>query len=527
MDELYSKFQLKLLESSKELTFDEIKFDLWNPTDIINEIWNIIPREEDKNQIFTTFIIQFTLYLSKSIEIEDEYLKLVAMLFDLSYEFDLKSPDGFFFMQSFSSISNSFQLNHIKFNEFSNWFFNNENQFRVLNLTKNKKLLGKLRPGSKLLSLFNQINEKTQTFIPENNINLNNFRKLILNSIEINDKLSNSLNWSINNNQSKFKNISSINNIRGFGCTIPQLDYLLLGFLNFIGGISNKPYQVIINELNSKNFQMTVLNQFHNIIKALKLLKNKVNPISKSFQLEWVIEFKSFHRQLLSLNKFWTFSLQVFILINSFMKLSKNEFQPLIKIAMNDLKRKFKLPPQFINLLSNHLVISKLKLWIEDYCKHFENFHPNEINYILNENEKSWSLMKLKLFNHPQIKLLKSIDSSPSSNESKRKLENYIENHNEEKIIKKRKLIHLMGTPKLSKIWRVNNNLEKLKPSECIFDKLNSIKDELYFSKGKLSELENTQDVYKEEKETYDRLIWKECKLERFNFNCLNQQVEF
>lgn len=521
MDQIYNQFQLKFESLGNDLDFKDVEFSPWDKSHI-NDLWDIVlSKEEDKSQVFTTLIIQYAFHHSKSTTIDDEYIKPIAMLFDMSHEFDSKSNDGFFLMQSFFSICNSFKPGTDQFQIFSQWFFHPSNQFRVLNLTKNNKLLGKLRPGSKLLSLFNQLQERTQTFPPQNLKIINKFRSTILNSIEINDKLSMGLEWKINDQNNKFKNVNIENSNQS------PIEFLLKNFTKLLKSF-NGPHGKLIDDLNKvKSIHHSIFNQYSNIIKGLQLMKLQVKQNSIVNQQEWILHNVTFKNLIQNKNKFWTFTIQNLILINSFILLSKEELSPLIDLSRGDLNKKFKLPPQLVSLLSNDIIITKLKSWVIDLNTLLEDFHNEKVSYIINQNEKTWTLMKLKAFNHPKVESLQN--SLDPLNNSKRKFQEYKETHNEDRIIKKRKLIHKMGTPKLSKTWRVDNSISKLAEHDSLNDKLNTVKDELYFSKGKLSEFnEKTSDEYNEECENYKRLIWKEGRLERFNLNWFNQgDVEF
>lgn len=455
----------------------------------------------DQNQVLTTLILNQCHQLNLSSLGVNENLQHIIVLHDISIYFDEQSPDGCFLMQCFYSITvNNTILDQELFDKFSSWFFNPANDFRLLKLTRGNTLLGKARPGSKLLSLFNQIDRIIQNFLPNNLTHLNQYRSLILNSFEINDKLSKSLDWSMNNSLKH----TSADNLNKFFGVIEELSKDLPNFmLQFNQGI-NRNVVIIRNTLTK--------------LKSIPVEKDNL-----CFDLQWLPDLAN---QLKFENKFQTFVIQMLIIFNSICNMQHAQIDDLIKRAQFEFPKKFKLPAHLSYKPNNNTpaatnkrsadLLRDLKRIIIQLKSMLPEEYVSALTYSLDDNEKTWTLMKLKSFNHPQVEAINHIyqenEQSPTI-----KLESYLQSHNSSKITKFR-----VPKSKLSKLINHEPILDSLKNS-IDQNKLDDIKDEIYMTRG---QLEASSEDTSETKQKLNHLIWKEAKLERDN-GILNMDVEF
>lgn len=523
MDKLYGEFREVLEALLGAVAIEDARYNVTDCGASVESLLKLAQRapHEDSINFLSAFLTEYVLEVAQR-DFDDTLIKTCAVVLDLAHAMDAAVPNGFFLMQAFLSLAGLFAAQEASFEIFCDWLFDPRNNFRVLNLTRNNNLTGKLRPGSKLLALVKQVQEMTLGFVPGANARLHEFRVLVLGALDINDKLSRALDWHTNAKNGCYKTALTVPGIKGTGSHTPTA-FVLFNFLRLMVALTEKPWEEVIGAQNAaSNLAHSCFAQYANVVSALSSLK-KSTTRATPFQIEWVGNFTAFTTQLHALNKFHTFAIQNRILVMGMLSMTKESMGPLIDKARAEVGKKFRLVPQMAVLLQEGAITSKLKTWVPLLEALSADFHAQEVAYALGPSERTWSLMKLKAFAHPSVQALQNLDPTQ---EQKRKLEEHSEVHNSERIIKRPKLVHTMGTPKLTKIWRVDNSLQKLKPS-VDKDMLGTVKDDLYFARGKLTEMGPDDTDRPEQKALCDNLIWKECRLERLNSHWLSKEVEF
>lgn len=403
-------------------------------------------------------------------------------------------------------------------------FFNEEGKQRRLLLTKGNKLQGKVKPGSRLLVIYKQIVSRIPEFEPSNDSVIAKFRQFICNSFEIGDKLSQSSNWhmaqkTLNGYHSSFEgyydakklNSSKPNSRGGKSQRNVFVDYITL-MRTLTTHHEGELIQALNKGLNSSNsLNLRLIEDINRTLDSVThhnhrtLVKLPLNEKSTK-QTKWVLDEETFNAQVKTYDFYWSLKIQLAILANFFNEMSVEKWRPNSETISKEYS-KFKKPDVLINPITSFDSKRKVADWLTSSLNAFKqkNFHHAELLDIFENNEKTFSKMKLKNFVHPEISQLSEI-----SNSKKRNLAEYIaEAHDlERSIVNKRpKFVHSLGTPKLSKLWGVQTGLKSSAISEWkdCDDVLESVKDDVYFARGAYEE--NPADTAAAE--TYTRLCWK------------------
>lgn len=455
----------------------------------------------------------------------NSHLHRVFALIDLTIQVDEEYPEySCYSMNTFVSILSYLYPMDFIVSNFAPAFFHKNGKQRRLLLTRGNKLQGKVKPGSRLLVIYKQMVNRIPEFEPANDSVIAEFRHFICNAFEIGDKLSQSLDWhmankSVNGYYSSFegyydaKKLSTLKpNTRGgknqkniFADYISLMRLMtthnegeLIQALNKGLASNNSLNLRLIEDLNKALDSVT----YHNHRNLIKLPLNE----KSTKQIRWVLDEDTFNQQVKTYDFYWSLKIQLAILVNFFNEMTVEKWRPNSE-AISKEYSKFKKPDVLINPITSFDSKRKILDWVTYSLNSFKqkNFHPLEIQDILENNEKTFSKMKLKGFAHPDISQLSEITDS-----KKRKLAEYISSSEDLNLSianKRPKFVHRLGTPKLSKLWNVQTGLKsnaivEWKDSEDVLD---SVKDDIYFARGTYEE--NPED--KENTETYSRLCWK------------------
>lgn len=486
---------------------------------------DIDDEEDDDDEIDDNEAIDRLEQINK---INDFNLRNIFTIIDLSIHIDENYSDyNCFAMHTFVIIiSYLFPINFIIEN-FSPIFFDNKCKDRLLLLTKGNKLQGKVKPGSRLLVIYKQIVNKIPTFEYGNEEIIAKFRHFILNSLEISDKLTQSSDWhmsnkSINGYYSSFESFYNIkkinlvapttfknkNNPRNlFNEYISLMKFLTTSTESELIQSINKGFNTSSSNINNNSSQLKLwyidnINRSLNSIQQFdhrKLIKIPLNNKNDK-QFKWILDEDNFNQQLKTFDFYYSIKIQMIILINFFNEITVDKWKKDSEIIHKEYS-KFRKPEPLTNPITSVEAKRKISDWYIYSINGFKqkNFHYNEIKDLLEKNEKTFTKMKLKNFSHPEIEQI-----NQNLESKKRKLEDYISESNdlEKSITNKRpKFIHKMGTPKITKLWEA----EKISEWKDGNDILESVKDDIYFARGKYEE--NPKD--EENSETYKRLCWK------------------
>lgn len=468
--------------------------------------------------LIQTLLNEYCLQLTMNLNDKESLLKNILIIFDLSHALDKLSPNHNY-TQVFTTLITIMPLEFLT-GIFSDVYFDKSNEIRQLALTNNNKLQGKLRPGSKLLSLYKSITSKLSPIEPTHIATTQKFRQLIYGSLEISDKLSDNLIFHFNLD-GVVSDPQRLKNIKGNGKD--PTDYLLLNIKKILSNFDN--LKSIITKANWSNDRSkfdSIFNLFGNILKAFKKFKPISNGQSISLDLPknlnedvasilyWSTNFEKFNDQLKALNNYWSLLIQMTINANLLILLLYENMFPMITECNSEMPKKFRRPQVLENLITNATFKVKIKEFNKEFYSIIGNFHSKEISYILKSSEKIWMKMKLKGFVHPSVESINAI----GKDQRKRKLDEYVQSNNN--LLKKPKFMAKMGTPKLTRLWRNNFSLSQLKstslsPKEI----LNDIKDDIYFARGKLESIEKSNSDYISNLDEFERLNWKSIRTAR------------
>lgn len=454
-------------------------------------------------------------------ETSDVHLHTVFVIIDLSLKLE-QIEDGNngtfanYSMHTFILLLSYIYPVEFIIEKFSHSFFNAQTERRRLLLTKNNKLQGKVKPGSRLLVLYKQLIERIPMYKSENELIISRFVQFITNSFEISDKLSHSLDWRLRNLKdisnngylavfNQFKNSKKMSQIQqhkygGSGSNSNgrmNQKSLFVEFITLMNLITTSNEQQIIQMLNKDSKQQhqteTILKSFEFINKLLnnvenfensKLIKNPIHDkLDKQFK--WILDEEYFMKQVKNYDFYWSLRLQLLILINFFKSMEFENWNNLTSQASKEYS-KFRKPDNLINSVVSNDSKKKLNDWLASTKNIFKqrDFHYDEIIDLIENNERTFTMMKLKNFVHPNIPSLTSL-----SDNKKRKLHEYIESNKDLDstiLNKKPKFNHKLGTPKLSKLWTSKTGLtaggtHMWLDADTV---LESARDDLYFAQG-------------------------------------------
>ncbi|OUT23232.1 hypothetical protein CAS74_001547 [Pichia kudriavzevii] len=292
--------------------------------------------------------------------------------------------------------------------EFSPFFFSSDDgctKRRKL-LTNNFRLQGKVKPGSRLLLLYRNLVTHIPQWLPDNLKIIANWKDFIISSFEITDKLLQTHDWHM------FPSL-----YRGAESKFSQ-SARKSAFLDYISLQSRLFDANLIASINDA----TVQPQLYGISKIIDIsTKGKV--------VKWSLDEDAFIQQIRTKSGYWSLRLQLLILDG---ELGMKEYSK-AKLPT--------LPP----IQSNNKVDAHLKkAWSVLKTR---KFNEKCIRSIFNQ-ERTWTKMKVKQFTHP--KMDQPLRESKISKEMK----------------KRPKFVHRLGTPTLSRLWRVDHtNLSSLSES--------------------------------------------------------------
>lgn len=509
------------LEDNKQIILNHItsRYLLKLHKDYMAELLNIQKKNEENTE--------FDEELNKTNEINEEInnnnLHYIFSLIDLSICIDETYTEYSYAMNTFVNVLSYLYPTEFIIKYFVPIFFNENGKERLLLLTKGNKLQGKVKPGSRLLVIYKQIINRIPTFEVSNQEIIAKFRHLISNSLEISDKLTQISDWhmankKINGYYSSFENFYNLKkyntlSMNPLSKNHPRNIFNELIILNkaLTTTSENELIECVNKEFmgqkqsNTTQLKLWVIDNINKSLNNIsyhdhrQLEKIPLNDITEK-QFKWVLDEEIFNKQLKTYDFFYSLKLQLAILINFFNERTFDKCKNESEIILSEYS-KFKKPDSFLNPINSIEAKRKLSDWYVYSMNGFKqkNYHYLEILNLLEKNEKTFQKMKLKNFVYPNIEQL-----NENLQPKKRKFEDYITETNDlDSIIvnKKPKFIHLMGTPKLTKLWKVEKNVS-WKDSE---DVMESVKDDIYFARGTYEE--NPKDM--KNAETYHRLCWK------------------
>jgi hypothetical protein len=503
----------------------------------------------DKQTIINKITGKYLINLHEIYKIEDSNLHLhkIFSIIDLSLNIEKNDELSNYAMHTFISLLSYIYPVEFIIDYFCPIFFNDDdddNKIRRLLLTKGNKIQGKIKPGSRLLVLYKQLINRIPMYLPKNEIIVSNFRNFITNSFEISDKLSHSLDWHMN--------LNNIDNNNGYITIFEQFfnskkmlqiqsnskysKNIFIEFIKLMNLITTSNEQKIISNFNrlssssSSTTSTTSLKtttttsssssssrQNESILRSIDLINRLLNnfnpdnilkiPINNKLnkQFKWILDEEIFINQLKNYEFYWSLKIQLLILLNFLNFMEFNNWNSICDLVIKDYS-KFKKPDSLINSIVNKDSKRKLNDWIFYSKNGFKqkNYHYENLMDLLNNNEKTFTLMKLKNFVHPNINSLSLISES-----KKRKLDDYLENNHHLKLTilnKKPKFQYKLGSSKLSNLWNIETGLSNIsKKIKTYTDILNEVKDDIYFARGELQSDPNNKD----NKIKFDRLSWK------------------
>lgn len=306
--------------------------------------------------------------------------------------------------------------------EFSPFFFSSDDgctKRRKL-LTNNFRLQGKVKPGSRLLLLYRNLVTRIPQWLPDNLKIIANWKDFIISSFDITDKLLQTHDWHM------FPSL-----YRGAESKFSQ-SARKSAFLDYISLQSRLFDANLIASINDA----TVQPQLYGISKIIDIsTKGKV--------VKWSLDEDAFIQQIRTKSGYWSLRVQLLILLEYIHSQQTGAFQEMVKLGMKEYS-KAKLPT-LPPIQSNNKVDAHLKkAWSVLKTR---KFNEKCIRSIFNQ-ERTWTKMKVKQFTHP--KMDQPLRESKISKEMK----------------KRPKFVHRLGTPTLSRLWRVDDtNLSSLSES--------------------------------------------------------------
>lgn len=440
---------------------------------------------------------------------------LIDLCIYLDYEYDdYKS----YAMHTFVHIlSYLFPIDFIV-SHFTPLFFKNETSDRRLLLTRGNKLQGKVKPGSRLIVIYKQLANRIPTYKAKNENMIAELRHFICNSFEISDKLSQSLDWhmpqsSLNGYYSVYKSYYEAKRIGQPNNHQRNTKSLFIDYITLMKTLTTHSESELIQSINKgpHSGNSSKLWLVDSISKGLTSIAYPDSRILKKIplndksekQFRWVMDEDIFMQQVKNYDFYWALKVQMCLITNFFHEFTVDKWRPNSE-AISEEYSKFRKPDALINPITSLEGKKRISGWYNYSLTGFQSkkYHYQELLDILQNNERTFTKMKLKHFAHPDIDELSKISES-----KKRKLEEFMENSKDldsSILRKKSKFVHKMGTPKITKLWNVKEitQIDEWKDSDDI---LETVKDDIYFARGNFQEdpknVENT--------EVYTRLCWK------------------
>lgn len=450
----------KLVDSLSEI-IDEIRLQKNDLNSGFAQLQQLIDDEKQSNEFLDEpflIMLMFNTYLIDEItgnfidtNFDDLIIDKISTVLDLSLLFD----SNYSIQILINLLVNLTPLK--SFDIILNIIFE-KNSERIMQLTKNNQLQGKIKPGSKILILFNSLKYRSNNF----NFEIKNFLKflkfLIFDCFEINDKLSQSLNWQIYKNSNflsysktnKFNKITKNGNIKFFDLFTTIKNLISISELNLIQ-ISNK-----------SDFELTY---FDLINKKMPKINSCYYMPLKNYDfnnINYILDANIFDKQLQNKSIFMSLKLENLIILNFLKSMIYENFQETIKtVSLNN--NLFKRPLNLSSSITNNDAKKKINNYINYQLNWLktQKFHHSLIIRLLSQNENTFTIMKLKNFSYPKISSLSGI--TENSVPLKRKMQELSENQS----LKKRKYFHKMGVPKLSKLYTIDHTSVPVVPKQA------------------------------------------------------------
>lgn len=356
------------------------------------------------NHVFTTYLIQ--------IRKDDAcLLKLITLLdIGIALEKSFSHTAVNILVQIFTLFSASYLTTH-----FLPIFLANDT--RKQHITKHNTLKGKVKPGSRLLILYNLISHKLA--IRDNQstqLILGKFRAFILQAFEINDKLNKAHDWHIKPSNITGPGANSLIDIIG-----------LYNCLTDVGSLHN-------------------LSQIEGFLKELQEVEPTYVAITDKISKfdGWTAnDAASLNLQISDFDFYGAIILQVKIVLEFALAVQSGDVAKL-HISTKIRKPEFQISmfPQAVRKI-NHLLII-----IQNLLKGNTMPNINFVNNIIKTSEMTFTKMKTNAFSYPSLASLKEF-----------------KNNREKHLIippsiEKKPYPHKMGTPRISKVWRTNTTMQ-------------------------------------------------------------------
>lgn len=416
---------------------------------------------------------------------------------------------------------------------FGEVFFSRESSSRRLALTLNNSLVGKVKPGSTLLQLGNNLIPKLYDQFEENNIFTAKLHLFIQSALGIGDKLSLASDWVVNRHRGLYQGLVESRNWPSSPPSTMSLPYqrIFTDYGKLMNWFTSQSVEdnlkMIINVLQKesrgsfreKDLEAENLYNFRRSIKWLKQDIDKIlhpernfhqgMPLSseyleyegKSRQCEWVLNQGEFGLQLRNdCKNMITLMGQLVILVDYISRFCA----PHVRVVMDKLARrklKFKKPSAYDSVIENIHFYKEMQQFKRQILGMMGKSESTVFKHILGHTESNWELMKLQQFSHPDLENLKQHSAS-----KKRKLDDYMQSCEDSSFKKKKPYFHKVGTARLSRVWRTGIGLDNLKRSLKNKDEtLEGYKDDIYMAEGALEDKKGQLKQLEKEREEMER----------------------
>ncbi|GME87054.1 unnamed protein product [Ambrosiozyma monospora] len=381
---------------------------------------------------------------------------------------------------------------------FGPMFFSNGSTSRRNKITANNKLVGKAKHGSYLLQLAHNVLPRVVNQLKEYDTFASHLRFFVLNSFDISDKLLLTHYWHLNdlngtylqfaNNRLFPKRISDIHLDNKTAdpwynymyCSYQfsmEIEKLLenndaVRFKHDQPGTTNihdriKGTSSALADLDHKDTDLPLKKVHFNkpTDDSLEYYNNRV------YTCDWILQEKEFVDQLRNHQNRLAVYTQLMIMSNFLAGAYKSNWDAKVK-SFEAKFPKCKVPTEFAWMSRSPRENARASL--EKVRHHMSKSYPEYeklVLQILKDSELTWDTMKLKFFGHENVDKLVEL-----SNPKKRKLEEHLESSQ----TYKKPYFQKLGTPKLSRIWRVQTGLDQAKSkSRNGADDLDDYKDGL------------------------------------------------
>lgn len=393
--------------------------------------------------------------------------------------------------------------------EFSKYLFGNSS--RLLTLTMNNSLLGKVKPGSVLLRIGNNLVPQLYNELESHDEFSSNLRLLIQNAIDINDKLSLATDWTVNEQQGlykEFKNSRNWPSNGNGGSGRPASAILFEDYMEFCLWLTTRTVPQLATELIPKRGDPVPTGMIRRVVRGAHECKpapptDESNP--SSYEVDWVLDQDEFGIQIKSRRSWLALVYQVAIVCQF---LSGLHHQSLEDASKGVHDKPVALPLELhTKYRSDHVRDSFVSL-IKQINNDLTPSEQTALKATL-DSELVWSAMKLHQFGHPDLTELANLSQS-----KKHKCDEYLEQVAKEPAQNRKPYFHKLGTPRLSRAWKVQTGFDQIKkglPDNA--EVIDGYDDDLYRVKGQLE----TADGDDKSKLDHEKslLQWKLLRLSR------------